>query len=416
MATTNYLKFRQKVRDWSNRDAGALPDAVIDDAINFAEDEALRRLKIPPLEQNQYYYIFKTVQATELTAAANDGQTVTIDDPGNISTADDITASVAVWNSIMGDNTVTAANIAGVSGVLSFTIAFTTGYTIPTGFTGSVSEGTVPADVAIKYPNAFGVITYDISNTVAFGGEELRLPVPADTTTFIQLRVAQATTSNQSLGVVFNEKVDIRTYYDSTAHIRNQNRWMRQGSNLHVVGEYMPGDVIELYYYRRPPNANARYDVDADSIANYNLGSRGFIAPVADLLEVGSSASLGEEVRNAAGDAVFISLVDNNTEAPSTSATNWATVPVSSLVENTAPFFYGLEVFNWLRDENVRVLLFGALYQSFDYLADHEMKGNFFEKFAKTIEELNEEEKKRTASGGNVQMNYSGYLLSNYLL
>ena len=412
MTTTNFLAFRAKVRDWSNRDAGALPDAVIDDALNFAEDEALRRLKIPPLEQNQYYYVLNTIQVSSFTTV-NEGIDYTINDVGDIS-ASGITTTVALWVAL-GAVEITEANISGASGVVTFTLL--PNVVIPTGFTGTVFETVVPANIVLQFPNVVGVDTFELGTSIAFGGEELRLPVPADTTTFLQLRIV-ASSSAVTRGIVFNEKVDVRTYYDSTAFARNQNRWMRQGANLHVVGEFSPGDTIELYYYRRPPNVMARYEVTTGAISDYNLFSESeFIAPVADVTVFVSSAGLGD-IRRISDTSVepFISLIANNTTEPSITSADWELLPTLEDPATTGVFFYGLEVFNWLRDENVRILLFGALYQCFDYLADHEMKGNFFEKFAKTIEELNEEEKKRTASGGNVQVNYSSQLLSNYLI
>ena len=69
--------------------------------------------------------------------------------------------------------------------------------------------------------------------------------------------------------------------------------------------------------------------------------------------------------------------------------------------------YIGALVPNWLRDENEKVLLFGALSQCFDFLAD-ELSQQFNSKFLSEMSQLNQEDKNRTASGGNIQMHYNG--------
>ena len=70
--------------------------------------------------------------------------------------------------------------------------------------------------------------------------------------------------------------------------------------------------------------------------------------------------------------------------------------------------FYPNLVPNWLRDENDKVLLFGGLMHVFEYLDEQAQQQKYAELFARSIEELNKEEKVRKASGGNVQINYDG--------
>ena len=45
----------QLVRDWSNRDEAALPNAIIMDSIRYSVDKAYRHLRIPPLEHSVTY-------------------------------------------------------------------------------------------------------------------------------------------------------------------------------------------------------------------------------------------------------------------------------------------------------------------------------------------------------------------------
>ena len=69
----------------------------------------------------------------------------------------------------------------------------------------------------------------------------------------------------------------------------------------------------------------------------------------------------------------------------------------------------GDEVYNWLKEENEKVLLFGALYQAFDYLDEMESAQKYKQKFIEEIEQLNREEMMRKSSGGNTQMHYNGF-------
>ena len=70
--------------------------------------------------------------------------------------------------------------------------------------------------------------------------------------------------------------------------------------------------------------------------------------------------------------------------------------------------YYGAEVSNWLKDQNERVLLNGALAEVFFYLAEPESATQYASLFSAEINELNTEERKRKSSGGNVQVNFNG--------
>ena len=66
---------------------------------------------------------------------------------------------------------------------------------------------------------------------------------------------------------------------------------------------------------------------------------------------------------------------------------------------------------NWLRDENEKIILFGALAEAFDYLDEPEQAGKYREKFYKEIQALNTEETMRKSRGGNVQIHYNAPLI-----
>ena len=66
---------------------------------------------------------------------------------------------------------------------------------------------------------------------------------------------------------------------------------------------------------------------------------------------------------------------------------------------------------NWLRDQNQKILLFGALAEAFDYLNEPEDAARFRARFQAEIVQLNNEEMMRKSRGGNIQTHFAGPLL-----
>ena len=109
---------------------------------------------------------------------------------------------------------------------------------------------------------------------------------------------------------------------------------------------------------------------------------------------------------NAAAVSLFFVNGDTNT-AYATQAE--ATEAAGGNQGNTNNAKYkGNEAANWLRDENERVLLMGALAEVFYYLQDDDQGVKYKKLFDQEIFELNDEDSKRNAAGGNVQVNFSG--------
>ena len=189
---------------------------------------------------------------------------------------------------------------------------------------------------------------------------------------------------------MFNEKTDLRTFNDwsalKTSYI---GYFSRQGNTLLLAPGFgqanslSTADKIELHYYRRLPALNAAYDVTP---ANY---AAGFLTQ-----------------DNAAAVSLFFVNGDTNT-AYATQAE--ATTAAGGNQGNTNNAKYkGNEAANWLRDENERVLLMGALAEVFYYLQDDDQGVKYKKLFDQEIFELNDEDSKRNAAGGNVQVNFSG--------
>ena len=268
----SYAELIGLVRNWSNRDAEVLTDAIISDCIRYAADKAYRSLRIAPLEHTIIY-----------------------------------------------------------------------------------DEGL--ADATSSATNRFASVT--------------ELAVPSDLIEFIQIRGIDA---NGRTTRMFNEKADVRTFNDYYAERYSDLAiWTRQGNCILLapgIGQAGTNfgstgvrneEAIELYYYRRLPNLDARYDVNLD---NYRLG----------LLE------------DAMGNPLMVP--EDPTE-----------VPMDAV---------GQHVPNWLRDENERIVLMGALAEVFFYLQEDEQAQKYGALFIQEIDELNREDQMRNASGGNVQVNFNG--------
>ena len=70
-----------------------------------------------------------------------------------------------------------------------------------------------------------------------------------------------------------------------------------------------------------------------------------------------------------------------------------------------------VEIYNWLRDENEKVLLFGTLKYASIYLADLAAADTYGTLFDKEIEALNYEEKQRLSRGANLRSVFSSSLI-----
>ena len=212
------------------------------------------------------------------------------------------------------------------------------------------------------------------------------LTLPTDLIEFIQIREIDSVGRTCR---VFNEKTDLRTFNDwSSLKTSYIGYFSRQGNTLLLAPGFghansvSTADKVELHYYRRLPALNALYDVTP---ANY---AAGFLTQ-----------------DNAAAVSLFFVNGDNNTAYATQSE---ATAADTGNAGTNNAKYRGNEAANWLRDENERVLLMGALAEVFYYLQDDDQGVKYKKLFDQEIFELNDEDTKRNAAGGNVQVNFSG--------
>ena len=212
------------------------------------------------------------------------------------------------------------------------------------------------------------------------------LTLPTDLIEFIQIREIDSAGRTCR---VFNEKTDLRTFNDwSSIKTSYIGYFSRQGNTLLLAPGFgqanslSTADKIELHYYRRLPALNALYDVTPSNYA------AGFLTQ-----------------DNAAAVSLFFVNGDTNTAYATQSE---ATAADTGNAGTNNAKYKGNEAANWLRDENERVLLMGALAEVFYYLQDDDQGVKYKKLFDQEIFELNDEDSKRNAAGGNVQVNFSG--------
>tara|TARA_B110000503_G_scaffold14895_1_gene20471 strand:+ start:5459 stop:6472 length:1014 start_codon:yes stop_codon:yes gene_type:complete len=172
---------------------------------------------------------------------------------------------------------------------------------------------------------------------------------------------------------VYNETVDTKTFYDYNDSTHNSGYFTRKGSHILIAGELLnTGDTLELFYYRRLAALDARQ-----------------IVPSTVTLAQAQAAPETYDVKTQAQYDALTFLEKRTYQELSGSYVR-----------------YVLEVGNWLKDQNERVLLFGALHRCFDYLQEDQQSEKYKARFAEAIMELNNEEKKRKLSAGQSHVSF----------
>jgi hypothetical protein len=245
----------------------------------------------------------------------------------------------------------------------------------------------------LRVPPLENVAVYEsslLTSATAIGQSGLtitELQLPFDLIEFIQIK--ELDSDNKTIRV-FNEKLDIRTFNDVNAEkYSNMNYWSRQRN----VALLTPGfnstgkaNSIEMLYYRRLPALNALYAV---TVLNYNAG---FL----------TTSGAGAGIENS---ALLYFNSNTSTTAYATQADAQAADPAGTV---TSTYYIGTLVPNWLRDQNERVLLMGALAEIFAFTQEDDQAQKYATVFFNEIKELNDEDGKRNASGGNLQVNFNG--------
>lgn len=157
----------------------------------------------------------------------------------------------------------------------------------------------------------------------------------------------------------FDRKLSLRAFSDEGT-VKPHNSFAYKGGNIQFYPKAAEGDIYELHYYRRLFDLDATYVVNQQ---NVDLGNC-----------LDTSPSTEGAIEFPTGSGIY---------------------------------YIGNEVYNWLRDDNERVLLWGAFAHALDFLGEDERAMKFFQKQEIAIDELNREEKLRKARGAENIITYA---------
>ena len=229
------------------------------------------------------------------------------------------------------------------------------------------------------------------------GADLATFPVPADFIEVIyisKIRSGLQDADDPEVNIVFNHRTDNRTIVDSLAD-KNVNSYTRVGNEFQLFGDLDVGDTIRVHYYRRLPALDATYNVNATNF-NAQTNLREFLTP-AETQSAGTGRS----------PLYFSSATDLATAIGSGTGAR-GSLTASSAVTTHIGYFTGNEAAHYLRDQNERILTFGAMMECFSYLDEPEAFKRYETRFYKEIEDLNAQERRRDAMGGNVQTSFNG--------
>lgn len=231
---------------------------------------------------------------------------------------------------------------------------------------------------------------------IPYGNSFTNFLIPGDLVQFNYVRTVANTNNNTpyaslppGVSTVFHEVTDKRTFFDTFSEKYSRYNWMWMDNKIFIHPQLAVGTVLEINYYRRLPALSALYSVIA---TNYTIGLSDANQPYLLLTGVSTDTPL-YFATTASIEQCFNTLAEAAIYAAGGAV--------------TTKYYVGREVPNWLRDENERMLIWGALGNLGGYLFDDKMEARYTAKFNENIASVNKEEKWRRASGGNVQINFN---------
>jgi len=251
-----------------------------------------------------------------------------------------------------------------------------------------------PLETTITYVVEAGDNVGDGSAGLPYGNAYTSFDIPEDLIQFIYVRTlaqdnigTSYSTYPSNVSKVFNEITDSRTFFDLYSEKYSVYNWMWKDNKIFIHPQLAVGATLEISYYRRLPALNATYSVIP---INYVIGLSDAAQPYLTLTGVNTDTPLYFST-SAGVMKCFATLAEAQAYNPTV----------------TTKYYIGKETSNWLRDENERLLIWGALYNLGSYLFDEKMEQRYEKKFSENVFSLNKEEKWRRASGGNVQVNFN---------
>ena len=248
------------------------------------------------------------------------------------------------------------------------------------------------------------------------------LRIDDDLVEFIQLRKL----STKTVGaysqfnkpyIVAEAHSDVRSFRGDSVTLYSDYAFYREGTEIYIYPQFQIDEEWQMYYYRRLPEANSRFlnnevvnilgleRADADS--PYAITQEQFDAYFTIFTDTGNDENDEPwRVDNMATNE----LIDPLLTPVDFIDLDFAITDERDDFDQNAQYV-GILKEQWLRDVNEKALLFGALYQAFDYLDEPEQTGKYKSKFEQEIYKLNQEEMMRMNSGGNININFYNRLI-----
>ena len=438
MSTPLYDALVTKVRDWSNRDSESLPDSIIKDSLEYAAESAYRELRLQGMEK---IYTFEAdndgntfnvpsdlkefISLRQLSSANSNvagtetysytaitGQTLFSGDddngeklqyvPGAILVTvngvflspSDYTATnglsivlgsaafaqdeieVVAFNSIIDSASITTFEYTATAGQTTFTGADTNNNTLSY----KLNKVLVTVNGIYQSPSSFTATnrTSIVLNSGASLNDQIKIVSFNETTVY-----SSEVSTVERETTVYENRADYRTFVSDCSNKYSLYLWTRQGDKIVVNPKFKKGDAFELFYYSNGTDLGAEYAVTS---ANFQNG----------LLETSDSSN---------GTALYFTSSSTPVVGEDVPSNNQGGSYVNAF------YFKGKEQPHFLRDNQERLLIYGALSFINDYLGETNESTKYETKAAQLIQRLLNEEVFKESSGGNVRINFEGPLI-----
>jgi len=438
MSTPLYDALVAKVRDWSNRDSESLPDSIIKDSLKYAAESAYRELRLQGMEKvftfeadndgntfnvpsdlKEFISIRQLSSATSNVAGtetysytAITGQTLFSGNDDNGETLQyvpgailvtvngvflspsDYTATnglsiilgsaafaqdeiqVVAFNSIVDSSSITTFEYTATAGQTTFTGADINNNTLSY----KLNRVLVTINGVYQSPSSFTATnrTSIVLNSGASLNDQIKIVSFNETTVF-----SSEISTVERETIVYENRADYRTFVSDCSNKYSLYLWTRQGDKIVVNPEFKKGDAFEIYYFSNGTDLGTEYAVTSANFQNGLLEKTDSTNDTPLYFETSSTPVVGEDV-------------------PSNNQGGFYQYPC---------YFKGKEQPHFLRDNQERLLIYGALAFINDYLGETNESTKYETKAAQQIQRLLNEEVFKESSGGNVRINFEGPLI-----
>ena len=266
----------------------------------------------------------------------------------------------------------------------------------------------------LRVPALEGLKQYD-AITIDSSITNNKLAIPNDAIEFIQLR-KKSSDHVYSDYDIYASKLDIKSFYQDWMDTDQRYFYTREQNNLVVFPDQKAGELYELYYYKRLPETNARYSVvsgNGHSTSNFaDHKSDNTFQQNAYLWKGSTKTNLMNGIKVATNDASYPAEGPNVfTRDPDLEDQIFEVTSSNSTTALPTGFYLGKLAANWLRDDNEKILLYGALAEVFTYVNEPAQAQLYSTKFNTEIKLLNDEDKTRGLKGGTVTAHYDSHLI-----